>query len=68
MAGFRKAHMRAFVYNLCHLCCNKMHAYALTETSQYVLDIETVLVIKIGDSRHEDYTSSMEFLQLDLDM
>jgi len=29
MAGFRKAHMRAFVYNSCHVYCNKIRAYAL---------------------------------------
>jgi len=29
MAGLRKAHMRAFVYNSCHVYYNKMRAYAL---------------------------------------
>jgi len=29
LAGFRKAHMCAFVYSSCHIYYNKMHAYAL---------------------------------------
>jgi len=29
MTEFRKAHVRAFVYNSYHVYCKKMHAYAL---------------------------------------
>jgi len=29
MAGFRKEHMRTFVYSSCHVYCSKMRAYAL---------------------------------------
>jgi len=32
-AGFRKAHMRAFIYNSCRAYCNKMRAHVLYESS-----------------------------------
>jgi len=37
---FREAHMRIFVYNSCHVYCNKMRAYAL-----YRIQLSFVVVI-----------------------
>jgi len=38
MAGFRKAHMRAFIYSSCHVYYNKMRAYVLYGTQPINID------------------------------
>jgi len=47
MTGFHKAHMRAFVYSLYHVYCNKMHAYAFYGIQPINIDIINTDIINI---------------------
>jgi len=56
LAGFRKAHMRAFVYSSCHVYCNKMRTYALYGIQLLLRDFPTIINIrKIGKNINSDY-------------